>query len=44
METVPPDMMKSIKAIGQPYQDTGLFYVQAGLDKTRIKKAIKPSR
>lgn len=29
-----------IKASHQPYQDTGNFYVQAGLDKTRIKKAI----
>ncbi len=29
-----------IRATHQPYQDTGNFYIQAGLDKNRIKEAI----
>jgi predicted Zn-dependent peptidase len=29
-----------IRATHQPYQDTGNFYIQAGLDKSRIQEAI----
>ena len=33
-----------IKAVHQPYKDTGSFYVQAGMDKKRIDEAVTAIR